>query len=315
MLSETVLAGLVRAAATVVAALVALPLVAWLEGLRGRASTAGGPGPRGAATAIATAIKLLEKRAPRTAGADRLVHTAAPLLALIPTLAVPAVIPLSPHDPVASTLPFALALPLLSTGAVALAGYAGGSRLAHLAGLRLVALRLSVLVVVAASATAAAHATGAVDLPSIVAAQARPLVGFVPRWTLLLAPTSFLAALVALAIHAQHVLRARTEPSLAEPWLGDATGPVLLGHRVFESLDLVAGACLLAVTFLGGWHIPGVEAAPTVATLLKVLLALVAILVVRNNLPSLTHAVSLRVCWIVLLPLAVGGTVLLELFT
>jgi NADH-quinone oxidoreductase subunit H len=307
--------GLLRALFTLLAALLALPLVAWLESLRTRPHGAPGVqrGPRGPLTAVATTIKLLEKRAPRGVETDRLLHASAPVLALLPTLAVLALVPTSVDDPVAATLPLALSMPLLSTGAIALAGFAGGGRLAHLAALRLVALRLSVLVVVGAAAMASAHAATSVDLPAIVEAQSRSLVGWLPRWGIVVAPSAFAAALVALAVHAQHVLRARTEPSLAEPWLGDATGPVLLGHRLFESLDLVAGAALLAVMFLGGFTLPGLAAAGLVVTVGKTALALVAIVLVRNALPVLTPSTALRMCWIVLLPLAVLALVVVEL--
>lgn len=315
LLGPAVIDGLLRAVGTVVTAVIALPFVAWLEGLRGRAAPAVGPGvvrgPRGAVTALASAIKLLEKRAPRGPGADRLLHTTAPVLALIPTLGTLAVVPLSPSDPVAATLPFLLSLSLLSTGAVALAGYGGGSSLSLLAGLRLVVLRLSVLVVVAAASTASAHLAGSVDLAALVQAQRETLVGPVPRWGALMAPTSFFAALAACAVHAQFVLRARTEPSLAGTWLGDAVGPVLLGHRMFESLDLVASASVLSVIFLGGWDFPWVQPPFVLASLLKVAFALAAIVVMRNMLPSLTHAVAVRACWIVLLPAAVAGVVIL----
>jgi NADH-quinone oxidoreductase subunit H len=317
--------GLLRAIGTIVAALLAVPFVAWLEGLRGRATagTVTPPGvivgPRGAATAWATAVKLLEKRAPRAADTDRLLHATAPILAVIPTLSVPAIIPLQRADPVAASLPFVMGLSLLSTGAVALAGWGSGNRLAHLASLRLVALRLSVLVVVAASSLAAARAGATLDLGTLIEAQARPLVGGVPRWNILLAPTAFFAALVALAIHAQVILRGRTEPTLAEPWFGGATGPVLLGHRIFESLDLLAGGCVLAVVFLGGWHVPllDVAGAPIIGpavTIAKVALALIAIVAVRNALPtSLTPALAVRICFIGLLPLAVVALVFLEI--
>jgi NADH-quinone oxidoreductase subunit H len=307
---------LVRALETIAAAALALPIVAWLESLRARPHPASGAmtGPRGAFTALASAIKLLEKRAPRTLDTDRLLHGAAPVLALIPTLAVLALLPVSPDDDVASTLPLVLSMPLLSTSAVALAGFAGGNRLAHLSALRLVALRLSVLVVVGAAAMALAHAAGSVDMPVIAAVQAKPIVGALARWGIITAPTACLAAVVALAVHAQHVLRSRTEPSLAEPWLGDATGPVLLGHRLFESLDLVAGAAIVGVIFLGAWHVPGMPAFPApIASVTKTLIALVAIVLVRNALPTLTPSVALRVCWIVLLPLAVLALAIVEI--
>lgn len=308
--------GLLRAVGTIVVALLALPFVAWLEGLRGRSAPGALPGvvagPRGASTAWATAIKLLEKRAPRTAGTDRLLHAAAPVLAVIPTLAVPAIMPLQRDDPVMATVPFILALSLLSTGAVALAGWGSGNRLAHLAALRLVALRSSVLIVIAASSLAMVRDAGSLDLGAVVETQARVLVGLVPRWGVLIAPTAFFAALVALAMHAQLMSRARSEPSLAEPWFGGATGPVLLGHRVFESLDLLAGACLLAVIFLGGWHLPLGELPGPLVTIGKVALALALIVGVRNALPtSLTTALAVRICFIGLLPLAMAALALL----
>jgi NADH-quinone oxidoreductase subunit H len=298
--------------------LLALPFVAWLEGLRGRSSATALPGvvvgSRGALTALASAVKLLEKRAPHTRGTDRLLHASAPILALIPALAVPAIIPLQRDDPVAATLPFVVGLSALSTGAVALAGWGTGNQLALLAALRLVALRLSVLVVIAASALAVVRDAASVDLGIIIESQSRTLLGAVPRWGVLIAPTGFFATLVALAIHAQVVLRARTEPSLAEPWFGGATGPVHLGHRVFETLDLLAGACLLAVIFLGGWHVPMVELPGPAITIGKVAVALVLIVSVRNRLPtSLTPAIAMRICFIGLLPIAVMGLVLLML--
>ena len=47
----------------------------------------------------------------------------------------------------------------------------------------------------------------------------------------------------------------------------------------------------------------------------KVVTALVAVVFARNALPALTPAVALRVCWIVLLPLAVAALVVVELVT
>jgi NADH:ubiquinone oxidoreductase subunit H len=147
-------------------------------------------------------------------------------------------------------------------------------------------------------------------LLELVDAQARPLIGVLPRWGAFVVPTAFLSALLALAIHSQHVLRARTDPTLAEPWLIEATGPVLLGHRILETLDLLAGACLLAVIFLGGWHFPIVQLPFEITTVLKIAIATVLVIIARNMIPALTAAIALRVCWIVLLPFAALGVVL-----
>ncbi|MBI1949139.1 MAG: NADH-quinone oxidoreductase subunit H [Deltaproteobacteria bacterium] len=310
-MDEALWLGIVRGLGTFAVALVALPVVAWFEGLRGsRTEAAAGVvsrGPRGALTALATAIKLLEKRAPRTLDADRLLHAVAPVLGLVPTVAVIAVVPLTPGDPVAAPLPFVLALSLFSTGAIALAGVGGGNRLALHTALRLVALRLSVLVVVALGALGSALAAGSLGLPEILAAQARPLVGALPRWGAFLDAPGFAAAVLAFAIHAQRVVRARTVPSLSEPWHGEATGPVLLGHRMFESLDLLASAALIAVLFLGGSHLPWLDDAGAVVTVVKLAGALALIVAVRNLLPTLTPGVGVRLCWTALAPLAALG--------
>lgn len=321
MAEPTVIDGFVRALVATALAGVALPIVAVLERTRAQRIAGDGSltvGPRGARTALATALKLLEKRAPRGPDADRLVSTFSPILALVPTLGVLSILPAGPADEPGSTLPLALALPLLATGAVALAGHGGGSRLALLSALRLVALRAAALVVVGLACVAAARSAGSVELADVARAQAAPLWWAVPRWGVLVSPTSFLACLLALAIHAQQVQRMRTEPSLAEPWFGDATGPVLLGYRVFESLDLLACAAILAVVFGGAWHVPGVTSdlgAVHVLTLaLKTVGVLTLVVLLRNALPRLAHATAVRTLWLVLAPLALSGALIGALF-
>lgn len=309
-MTDALLHGLARAGATFALTALALPLVAWLEGLRGTSAAGPAVGPTGLRGIVASTMKLIEKRSPRAVGSDRPLHTVAPILAIIPAMSVLAALPVMPGDPLDASLPFVLGLPILSTAAVALAGYSGGSSLAHLAALRFVALRLSVAVVMGTAALAAARAATTLDLPGLVEAQTRPLIGSLPSWGVLVAPTSFLAALGALAVLGQNVQRGRTEPSLAVAWSGDASGPVLLGHRIFETLDLLAGACVVAVVFLGGWHLPGVTALPVLTALGKMALTLVLVVVARNALPQLTPAVAVRVCWVVLLPLAIVGLVL-----
>ena len=75
------------------------------------------------------------------------------------------------------------------------------------------------------------------------------------------------------------------------------------------------GACVIAVIFFGGWHLPGYQGSYLLVTSAKVVTALVAVVFARNALPALTPAVALRVCWIVLLPLAVAALVVVELVT
>ena len=281
-----------------------LPLVSWLEALRGDETSHAAGRAHSASAALATAIKLLEKRAPRVAGSDRIVSRLAPILALVPTLMVLGLMPMQSR-PSDVPLVLCLSLFLLSTTAVALAGMASANRLVLLAAVRLFSIRVVVISVVGTAALAIVRDAGSSSLSGIVSAQQGSLWDVLPRWGMFVSPLSFLAALISWAFYAQQTIRARTEASLAPTWIAESTGPGLLGHRIFESLDLVAGAALLVCVFAGGEHAP---IAPALAWILKTGLMLVLLVLVRNRLPHLAPASVVRVLWLVLFPLAVAGT-------
>jgi NADH:ubiquinone oxidoreductase subunit H len=308
-----------RAAGTLLWVALALPVVAALERFRGERTSTTTVGPRGARTALATAIKLIQKRAPRADRTDRLLSNVAPVLLLVPTVGALAILPLAPDDAPGSSVPLLLSLSLLATGAVALAGYAAQNPLALLSALRLVALRATALVVVGVSALAPLRSAGTVDLAELVRAQSEPLFAWIPRWGALTAPASFAAALIAFALLVQQAQRTRSDATLIEPWFGEATGPVQLGHRLFESADLLANAGVIAVVFLGGWHLPGVDgtapwAASAGVVMFKLFVALILILLVRRLLPMMSIPSAVRMAWTVLFPLAVAGAAFTELF-
>ncbi len=306
---------LMRAIFAVVFAVVGLPVVAAFERFGARRDSNISVGPRGGRTALATALKLLQKRAPRVVGTDRLLSSMAPVLALIPTVGALSVLPLSPTDATGATLPLLLALPALATGAVALAGFGAASPLALLSALRLVTLRMATFCVVALCALAPARQALSAVLLDITNHQSTTLAGL-PQWGAVTVPTSFLAAVIALAVLSQHSQRLRTAASLQQPWFGDVTGPVLLGHRVFESIDVLVGAAVVSALFLGAWHIPGVHAisAPLGALALsaKTIAVLWSVVFVKNRLPTMSHAAALRFLWLVLAPIAAGGVVVVE---
>lgn len=315
-----VLGEALRALGVAAAAVALLPVVAWIEArMRPRAPGGARVPP---ASAIAVLVKLLEKRAARQEGADRVLHAAAPVLAIVPVASLLALVPLGPADGGrAGTLLLALALPYVSTAAVALAGYAGGNRLALLGALRLALLRASASVVVGIGALGAARVAETLVLDGIVHAQARALSGGVPAWGALSAPLGFVASVLALALVAQQAARARAEGEidLVDPYSVEAAGPVLLGHRVFERLDLLASSALVASLFLGGWVPPGVDAnGPLAATLgplvvaAKTIAVTTLVLFLRRALPPLDPARAVRLCWTTLAPCAAFGLVLLD---
>lgn len=305
-----------------------LPAVSWLEQRVRRVGAPAGRGPPTSGLSLASAIKLLARRTARPEGADRLLHVGAPALAVLPAAALLALLPLETAAGGAAahgTLLLALSLPFVSTAAVALAGYAGNNRLALLGALRLVILRASVFVVVATGALGAARAARTLLLGDLVASQTRPLVGSLPALGAFVAPLGFLAAVMGLAVLSQHMSRSRAdhEIDLVDPYFVEASGPVLLGFRVFESLELFSGSAFLATLFLGGPWLPGVverdgatsifvAAAVLVA---KGLLVTALVLAVRRALPPLDHARAVRLCWTLLAPIAAFGLLLSDIAT
>jgi NADH-quinone oxidoreductase subunit H len=316
---------LARAALVVATAFVALPLIAWLERAL-RPTPSAHRRRRSALHAFAVAVKLLEKRAAPAPGTDRTLHATAPLLALLPTMALLGLLPIVPAlddtpsftGPAVGGLALVLALFALTTLSVALAGIAGSNRLALLDALRFIALRGSVLVVVGTAALSLARSTESLDLFDIADAQRATLSLGIPAWGLARAPLAFLAAVVATALLSAQTARMRTEVSLLEPWLIEASGPVLLGHRVWISLDLFAQAALLSSLFLGAGHVPGVTTGAGVvglaAAIAKALFMAGAIVVLGGALPPLRHGDAVRVCWTLLVPLAGISLVVTELW-
>jgi NADH:ubiquinone oxidoreductase subunit H len=301
--TDVAAAAAAHALVTVAVALLALPLVALIDGIGAR----GGHG--GALSAVANALRLLEKRAPVSSQADTLLHRLAPVLAIVPCVAGLAVLPTNNALGLTVTLPFALALPLVSTAAVAVAGVAGDNRLALLSALRLAFLRTAVVIVIAVAAIGPAWAAGSLDLDAI--ARGKDGAGGILGSGAVIAPGALVAVLLAIAVLSQQVRRARTEPLLVEPWLAEAAGPVLLGHRVFEAVDLAWFAALVATLFLGGPELPGAAAAFSGGTVLvlKAIACGVVAALLRTLLPPLSNAQSLRLCLLVLVPLALSGVV------
>jgi NADH-quinone oxidoreductase subunit H len=321
-----------RASLLVATAVVLYPPLAWLDRWAQLAPGAEGRVTMNPLLPLANALKLLHKRAALPAGADRLVHNLAPMLALTPALFALATLPLAPavttsEGPVQlsvagdqGTVAASLSLLLLSTAGVAAAGWAGANHLALLAALRLVLLRAAALVVVGLGAAGVCliHATPGLD--ELVVNQSQPFLGDVPALGVLVNPVGFICVIVALAVLGQRQARSRPDDhaDLVSPYAAEASGPSLLAHRLFEVLDQAAFAGLVATVFLGGWMIPGVDGPDTLAMsssdaalrlgvfVLKLLGAATLVLLVRRSLPPVRHDQALTLMWVLVVAAAVG---------
>lgn len=336
-MNDPLLHSLLRAVGLVLGAVVLYAPLAWLDRwaqLQPGASADARPSLN-PLLPLANALKLLKKRAALPAGADRVVHNLAPLVCLTPALLALASVPPAPpittssgpvHLGVAGgegTVAGALALLLLSTAGVAAAGWAGSNRLALLAALRLVLLRTAALVAVGLGAAGVCLIHASFRFDGLVAAQAEPFFAGVPALGALVNPTGFLCAIASLAVLGQRQARSRPDEraDLVEPYAAEASGPALLLHRLFEVLDQLALAALVATVFLGGWTLPGLDRGVTnvalavdaaslrvLAFVAKTLLAAVAVLLVRRSLPPLRHDQALSVMWLLVAAAATSLT-------
>lgn len=334
---EGLLLPLLRAALLLAVTLALYPPVAWLDRWAQRAPGDPAPLRLSPLLPLANAVKLLQKRAALSSSADRLVHVVAPLLSLLPSLCALATVPLAPALTSTTgesvrlgvargegTLPVALALLLLATVGIALAGWAGANRLALLGALRLVLLRTAALVVVALGAAGVCLLHQTLSFEQLVLAQGEAALGPLPGLGVLVNPVGFGCAVAALAVLGQRLVRSRPDEhaDLVEPYAAEAAGVTLLGHRLFEVVDLLACAALVTTVFLGGWLVPGLDDAGTTALPLsavslrvlvffaKVVLAAALILAVRRALPPLRHDQAQSVVWV--LVVVAGGALALS---
>lgn len=288
---------------------------------------------------VTHALKLLGKRAPSPPGSDGLIHALAPVLLLVPGLFVLAQIPPAPplvsaagELPLAVTgaygsVSWAIGLLLVQAAGILLAGWSGADNLALLGGLRLSLVRMSALIVVALGAAGVARAHGTDRMAELVAAQGQEVAGWLPALGAFTNPLGFGAAVVALAVLSQRGQRTRPDRNadLVESYAITARGPTLLAHRLFEVVDLLAAAAVVAAVFLGGWLVPGVDRGEggdvafvlgrAAAWLVKVLVVAGGLLLVRRALPPLRHDQALRLVWAGLVPVAAAGLLLSSLVT
>ncbi|MCP4501957.1 MAG: NADH-quinone oxidoreductase subunit H [Deltaproteobacteria bacterium] len=311
------------------ALLIAYPAIAWLE----RRSALDVLRPyrllRTPLLPLADVLKHLAKRGSIPAEADAFQMRLAPFIGLLPVVLVIAALPVAPvvDGPTQVSLtdgsapilmPFAFLL--LSTLGIAFGGAGSGNPLALLTSLRLCLVRISTLLTSVIACLSIARLSHSPTLSGVVMGQLAPLskwTGALPAWGILASPLAFATALLSLALLAQRMHRSRMDHlhDLEESYVAKISGPLLLVTRVFEILDLFAGACLLTVFFLGGWSLPGLdvtEALPSLnigllhaAVFLGKAIALsAAIVFLRRGLPSFSAGQLWRLVWLILLPTA-----------
>ena len=310
-------------------------------------------GPRGALQSLADGVKLALKEGLIPAGVDKPIYLLAPIIAVIPAFTAFAVIPLGPsvsifghHTPLQLTdLPVAvlyiLAITSIGVYGIVLAGWSSGSTYPLLGGLRSTAQVISYEIAMGLCFAAVFLLSATMSTSEIIASQHR-------HWFILLLLPSFIIYAISMVGETN---RAPFDLPEGEPELigyfveysGMRWGLFFLA----EFIEIVFISSVIATVFFGGWQLPFLDAdgfriggyvteinhqwvstggwvlkLPHAAVTalqvgafgLKVILLAWFQLMIRWTLPRFRADQLMNLGWKVLLPCALGWTMLTALF-
>lgn len=267
----------------------------------------------GWAQLIADGVKFVQKEQIAPTNADRVVFKLAPVVALLPYLVVFVVLPLGPHGQVVQPLDIGLFFVLAVLGAgvvgVLMAAWASGNKYSLLGGLRAAAQLLGYELPFVLAAASVALAAGTLSLSGIVNA-------WEPWWLLWQAPALFVFFVAGLA----EIRRPPFDMPLADSelvfgYLTEYTGLRFAFFMLAEYVGIVVISGLTTVLFLGGWRGPdigpwGDGELGWIWTLVKVFAVAFVIIWIRVSWPRLRADQLQRLCWQLLVPVALAQIVL-----
>jgi NADH-quinone oxidoreductase subunit H len=259
---------------------------------------------------LADALKLFFKEDIRPTRADWLLFPLAPAISLFAAIAAFAVVPLGPPVMVAGVqVPGAIAT--LSVGllylvgvsslgvyGLVLGGWASGSKYSLMGGLRAAAQVVSYELILGMALVSVAIVSGTLSLQGIVDGQA----GRLPY--IVLQPLAFVLYLIA----------AVAETNRAPFDLPEADTELVAGYHteyggmrfamffIAEYINVITVSALAATVFFAGWSGPVLPGPHWLV--IKMVVFLFLFVWLRATLPRLRYDQLMRLCWSVLLPLA-----------
>ena len=263
----------------------------------------------GWAQLVADGVKFVQKEDITPRDADRRVFQLAPIVALFPYLIVLLAVPLGPGGLVAQTMDIGLffVLAVLGVGVVAvlMSAWASANKYSLLGGLRGAAQLLGYELPLVLSAASVAMAAGTLNLSGIVEAWS-------PWWLLWQAPAMGVFFVSGLAeIRRPPFDMPIADSELVFGYMTEYTGLRFAFFLLAEYVGIVVIAALTTVLFLGGWKGPFATAElGWLWTLLKVFAVSFVIIWFRVAYPRLREDQLQRLCWLVLVPVALGQLVL-----
>lgn len=275
-------------------------------------------GPWGLLQPVADGLKLIFKEELIPAYADKVMFVLAPVITVIPSLIVTAVVPwggvvdlfgrkvaLYLAD-VNVGLLYIMAVTSISVYGITLAGWASNNKYATLGGLRSTAQMISYEIAMGFSFIVPVLLAGSLSLVDIVEAQRK-------IWFIFLQPGA--AIILAITMYAE-VNRApfdmpEAEQELTAGYHSEYSGMKFALFFMAEYIKMIAVSMIFVTLFLGGYHFPFVDQIPVIGPYLGpfVLLAKTIVLLfgfvwVRSTLPRIRYDRLMAFGWKVLFPLS-----------
>jgi NADH-quinone oxidoreductase subunit H len=218
---------------------------------------------------MADAVKMIVKEDWVPPKGHKTLHTMAPIAAFLPVLAAFAVIPFgdvltigSKHIPlqilnINMGILFVFAFASLTVYGIILAGWSSNNKYSMVGGIRGCSQMISYELIVALSSVGIFMVFGTLQLDSIVRQQNELLLGFLPKWGVVVQPLGFLLFLPAALAETKRV--PFDLPEGESEIIGFNTEYSSMKFGMFfmgEFMEVTIIAALLTTLFFGGYNIP-----------------------------------------------------------
>ena len=218
---------------------------------------------------IADVIKLFTKEDIVPEGADKTLHTLAPVFSVFFALVAFAAIPFGDRLILGDTvvelqiakinvgLLYIFAMLSLGVYGVILAGFASRNNYAILGGLRATAQMISYEIALGLAVIGVIMVYGTMDLSEMVRAQGRMLGGWIPAWGIVYQPVAFVVFLTAALAETKRLPFDLPEAeSEIIGYFVEYSGMKFGMFFLTDFLETIIVACLATTLFFGGWQVP-----------------------------------------------------------
>jgi NADH-quinone oxidoreductase subunit H len=272
-------------------------------------------GPFGLLQPIADALKMVFKEEIVPTHVDRVIYLMAPALAVVPSLVIWAVIPVSgtsftlfgqtitPYvSDVNVGLLYILAIASLGTYGIVLAGWSSNNKYSLLGSLRTSSQMLSYELPMGITLVGVLLIAGSLSLVDIVNAQR-------VVWFIVLQPIGFIIYFISGLAEAGRSPfdLPETENELVSGFATEYGGIKFALFFMGEYIHMITIGALATTFFLGGWYGPFVDQVPMLGLvyfMIKVAFMIFLMIWVRASLPRVRYDRLMRFCWKFLLPLS-----------